>query len=77
MYAFVFSKWGAATVFGIFTLGFVVGGERMANFFAVIWGTHPFWSELESWLFEHETAATVLGFALVALVVGVFWYSFR
>jgi hypothetical protein len=71
MYAFVFLKWGAATVLGLFTLGFVVGGERMANVLAVIWGTRPLWSELEGWLYEHETVAAVLGFALVALVVGV------
>ena len=77
LYKFVFSKWGAAILLGTSVLGFVVGGERMANFFAIIWGTHPFWSELEGWLYEHETAAAFIGFALVALVVGLFWYSFR
>ena len=77
LYKFVFSKWGAAILLGTSVLGFIVGDERMANFFAIIWGTHPFWSELESWLYEHETAAAVIGFALVTLVVGLFWYSFR
>ena len=76
-YKYVFSKWGAVVLFGSSALGFIVGGERMANFFSVIWGTHPFWSELESWLYEHETVAAFLGFAVVALVVGFFWYSFR
>src|SRR2546423_7140365 len=77
LFQFNFSKWGAAILFGASVLGFILGSERMANFFSVIWGTHPFWSELEGWLYEHETAAAVLGFALVALVVGLFWYSFR
>ena len=77
LYQFIFSKWGAAILFGASVLGFILGSERMANFFSVIWGTHPFWSELEGWLYEHETAAAVLGFALVALVVWLFWYSFR
>ena len=77
LYKFVFSRWGAAILLGTSVLGFIVGSERMANFFAIIWGTHPFWSELEGWLYEHETAAAFIGFALVALVVGLFWYSFR
>ena len=77
LYKFVFSKWGGVILLGSSVLGFVVGGERMANFFAIIWGTHPFWSELEGWLEEHDTIAVYLGFGLVALVVGVFWYSFR
>ena len=58
-------------------LGFIVGSERMANFFGFIWGTHPFWSEFEGWLYEHETASAFLGFGVVALVVGAFWYAFR
>ena len=77
LYKFVFSKWGVATLIGSAVIGFVVGGERMANFFAFIWGTHPIWSDIETWLWEHEVAATFIGFALVALVVGFFWYSFR
>ena len=56
----------------------------MANFFAVIWGTHRFWSELEDrlyewggWLDEHKTVGTFLAVAVGLLVVGVFWFSFR
>jgi hypothetical protein len=41
LYKFVFSKWGVAALLASSALGFVIGGERMANFFAVIWGTHP------------------------------------
>jgi hypothetical protein len=77
LYAFVFSRWGAAILLGTSVLGFIVGDERMANFFAIIWGTHPFWSELEHWLWENETVAAFLGFGVVAMVVGFFWYSFR
>ena len=77
LYALIFSKWGLATLVASAILGFIVGGERMANLFAVIWGTHPIWSEMGSWLEEHETTAAVLGFTFVALVVGFFWYSFR
>jgi len=76
LYKFVFSKWGAAILLGASVLGFMVGGERMANAFSVIWGTHPFWSELEDWLYEHESVGVFLGFAAVSLVVGFFWYSF-
>ena len=77
LYALVFSKWGVAALIAAATLGFIVGGERMANLFAVVWGTHPIWSEMESWLEEHETAGAALGFAFVALVVGFVWYSFH
>jgi len=77
LYAIVFSKWGLATVVVFAITGFILGGERMANVFAAVWGTHPVWSELGGWLEEHETAAAVLGFALVVFVVGFFWYSFR
>lgn len=77
LYAFVFSKWGLATLVVFAILGFVAGGERMANLFSVIWGTHPIWSEMGDWLEEHETAAAVLGFAFIALVVGFLWYVFR
>jgi hypothetical protein len=77
LYAIVFSKWGLATVIVFAITGFILGGERMANVFAAVWGTHPVWSELGSWLEEHETAAAMLGFSLVVLVVGFFWYSFR
>jgi len=83
IYKFVFSKWGAATLLGSAVIGFLVGGERMANFFAIIWGTHPFWSKLEGWLYElggwlddHKTVGTFLAIAIGLLVVGVFWYSF-
>jgi len=83
MYAFVFSKWGVATVLGVFALGLAVGGERMANVFAIIWGTHPFWSELErslyelgDWLDEHKAVGSLLAVALGLLVVGIFWYGF-
>ncbi|MDX1375255.1 MAG: hypothetical protein R3357_06805, partial [Burkholderiales bacterium] len=77
LYAIVFSKWGLATVTVFAVTGFIFGGERMANIFGVVWGTHPVWSELGCWLEDHETAAAVLGFTLVVLVVGFFWYSFR
>src|SRR6266513_5766865 len=84
IYPFVFSKWGAAAILSVATLGFIVGGERMANFFAIIWGTHRFWSVLEDWLYElggwleeHKKAGSVLAVALGLLIVGVFWYSFR
>ncbi len=56
----------------------------MANFFAIIWGTHRFWSELEGWLYElggwldeHKMVGVLLAVAFSLLVVGVFWYSFR
>lgn len=77
LYAIVFSKWGLATVIVFAITGFILGGERMAKVFAAVWGTHAVWSELGGWLEEHETAAAVLGFALVVLGVGFFWYSFR
>jgi len=77
LYAVVFSKWGLATVTAFAVAGFILGGERMANVFAVIWGTHPVWARLGGWLEEHDTAAAVLGWALVASVVGFFWYAFR
>ena len=84
IYSFVFSKWGAAAILGVATLGFILGGERMANFFAIIWGTHRFWSELEGWLYEfggwldeHKTVGVFVAVAFGLLVVGVFWYSFR
>jgi hypothetical protein len=77
LYALIFSKWGFATLLVSAILGLIVGGARMANLFAVIWGTHPIWSEMGSWLEEHETTAVALGFTFVALVVGFFWYSFR
>lgn len=77
LYGLIFSKWGLAILIASAILGFIVGGERMASLFAVVWGTHPIWSEMGSWLEEHETAAAVLGFTVVALVVGFFWYSFR
>ncbi len=84
IYPFVFSKWGAAAILSVATLGFIVGSERMANFFAIIWGTHPFWSELEGWLHElggwldeHKTAGVFFAVVFGLLVVGIFWYSFR
>jgi len=84
IYPFVFSKWGAASILSVGTLGFIVGGERMANFFAIIWGTHRFWSELEGWLYElggwldeRKTVGVFLAVAFGLLAVGVFWYSFR
>ena len=84
IYLFVFSKWGAAAILSVATLGFIVGSERMANFFAIIWGTHRFWSELEGWLYElggwldeHKMVGVLLAVAFSLLVVGVFWYSFR
>jgi len=84
IYSFVFSKWGAAAILGVATLGFILGGERMANFFAIIWGTHRFWSELEGWLYEFggwldedKTVGVFVAVAFGLLVVGVFWYSFR
>ena len=77
IYKYVFSKWGVAALLASAVIGFLVGGERMANFFAIIWGTHPFWSELECWLWEHETASALIGWGLVALTVGFFWFSFR
>jgi len=84
IYAFVFSKWGAAAILSVATLGFIVGSERMANFFEIIWGTHPFWSELEGWLHElggwldeHKTAGVFFAVVFGLLVVGIFWYSFR
>ena len=77
LYGYVFSKWGAAIILVASALGFAVGGERTANFFALIWGTHPFWSELESWLYEHGRTTILLGWTIVVLVVGFFWYSFR
>lgn len=77
LYGLIFSKWGLAILITSAILGFIVGGERMANLFGVVWGTHPIWSEMGGWLEEHETIASVLGFIVVALVVGFFWYSFR
>ena len=77
VYKLVFSKWGASILIGTAALGFIIGGERTASFFAVIWGTHPLWSELEGWLREHDKIAVWLGFVLVALVVWFFWFSFR
>ena len=84
IYPFVFSKWAAAVVLSVATLGFIVGSERMANYFAIVWGTHRFWSQLESWLYElggwldeHETVGAFLAVAVGLLVVGVFWFSFR
>ena len=77
LYAFVFSKWGATIALGASALGFIVGGERMVNFFALIWGTHPVWSEIAGWLEEHRTAGVFVASGAVALVVGFFWYSFR
>ena len=84
IYSFIFSKWGAAAILSVATLGFIVGSERMANFFAIIWGTHRFWSELEGWLYElggwldeHKTVGVFLAVAFSLLVMGVFWYSFR
>ncbi len=84
IYRYVFSEWGAAIVLGSATLGFIVGSERMANFFAIVWGTHRFWSKLEGWLYEwggwldeHRTVGAFLAVAVGLLVVGVFWFSFR
>ena len=84
IYPFIFAKWGAAAILSVATLGFIVGSERMANFFAIIWGTHRFWSELEGWLYElggwldeHKTVGVFLAVAFSLLVVGVFWYRFR
>src|SRR5688500_5674309 len=77
LYAFVFSKWGVAALIVFAILGFVLGGERTATLLAVIWGTHPVWSELGGWLEEHQTVAAVLWFSVVASIVGFFWYSFR
>jgi len=84
IYPFVFLKWGAAAILSVATLAFIVGSERMANFFAIIWGTHPFWSELEGWLYElggwldeHKTAGVFFAVVFGLLVVGIFWYSFR
>ena len=81
LYAFVFSKWGGAVFLAAAVLGFALGSERMANFFAIVWGTHPLWSEvggrLEDWREEHRSGAAILGFGLVAVVVGIFRYAFR
>ena len=84
IYPFVFSKWGVAAILSVATLAFIVGSERMANFLAIIWGTHPFWSELEGWLYElggwldeHKTAGVFFAVVFGLLVVGIFWYSFR
>ena len=84
IYKFVFSKWGAATLLGSAVIGFLVGGERMANFFGIIGGTHPFWSklggrlyELGDWLDDHKTVGAFLAIAIGLLIVGVFWYNFH
>jgi hypothetical protein len=77
LYPYAFSKWGAAILVATATFAFVAGGERAANLFAFMWGTHPFWSSLEEWLYEHETVAVALGWLLVLLVVGGLWYAFR
>jgi len=84
IYPFIFAKWSAAAILSVATLGFILGSERMANFFAIIWGTHRFWSEPEGWLYElggwlneHKTVGVFLAVVFGLLVVGVFWYSFR
>lgn len=77
LYPYVFSKWGAGILVATAVLGFAAGGERTANFFAFVWGTHPFWSRLAEWLDDHETAAAVLGWLLVASFIGFAWYFFR
>ena len=77
LYALVFSKWGVATLIAFAILGFIIGDERMANLLAVIWGTHPVWSRVNSWLEENELAKAALLFALLAFLAGFIWYSFR
>jgi hypothetical protein len=63
LYAFVFSKWGVAALIVFAILGFVLGGKRTANLLAVIWGTHPVWSELGGWLEEHQPLQQSFGSA--------------
>jgi hypothetical protein len=75
LYPYAFSKWGAAILVATALFGFAAGGERTANLFAFLWGTHPLWSRLEEWLYQHETAAAALGWLLVLLLVGGFWYA--
>jgi hypothetical protein len=77
LYPYAFSKWGAAILVATALFGFAAGGERTANLFAFLWGTHQFWTRAEEWLYEHETAAAALGWLLVGSVVGFFWYAFR
>src|SRR5262245_57333511 len=42
-------EWGPAAVVAVAVLGFVFGGERMANFFSFLWGTHPVWARIHDW----------------------------
>lgn len=76
LYALVFSKWGVGTLIAFAILGFVAG-DRVADFFAVIWGTHPGWCKVRDWFEEHETAAAVLWLVLLTLLVGFLWFIFR
>jgi hypothetical protein len=77
LYPYAFSRWGGAILVGTAVFGFAAGGERTANLFAFLWGTHPFWPKLEEWLYEHEYAAIALGWMLVALFIGFGWYLYR
>jgi hypothetical protein len=77
LFPYVFSKWGAGILLATAVFGFIAGSERTANLFALVWGTHPVWSRVGSWLEGHDTAAAALGWLLVASVVSFCWYLFR
>lgn len=52
----VFSKAGVLLVALAALAGFLLGGERMAEIFSVLWGTHPRWKSLGAWLGERFDA---------------------
>ena len=74
VYGFVFSKWGAAAVLAAFVLGFVLGSARMAEFFSLMYGTHPSWKRVGDWFYEHENLGW---FLMLTFIVAVTLLLFR
>ena len=50
--AVVYSETGLAIIGAAALAGACIGGDRMAEFFSVLWGTHPVWSKVGTWLTE-------------------------
>ena len=81
LYAVMFSKIGIALVLAAGMLGFWLGGERMANIFGFLWGTHSLWTRVGAYLndkadvlrTEHNLSLPALLVLVVLVIAFVIW----
>ena len=55
----VYSETGLAIIGAAALAGACLGGDRMVEFFSVLWGTHPIWSRVGTWVSEKIEPLTI------------------